>query len=128
MDPAQLKYTKTHEWVFLEGDVATVGISPFAAGQLTDLSYIELPDVGRKLSAGEECGVIETVKAASDLYAPVAGEVTEVNSALQDDYDLLTNEPLDNGWIMKLKVDSPREVDALLDHAAYLAHCETEDL
>lgn len=127
MDPAQLKYTKTHEWVSLEGDVATVGITEFAAGQLTDLSYIELPDVGRKLTAGEECGVIETVKAASDLYAPVAGEVTEVNSSLEDDYDLLTNAPLAGGWIMKIKVDNPAEVEGLLDHAAYLAHCETED-
>jgi glycine cleavage system H protein len=127
MDPAQLKYTKTHEWVSLEGDIATVGITDFAAGQLTDLSYIELPDVGRKLTAGEECGVIETVKAASDLYAPVAGEVTEVNSSLEDDYDLLTNEPLDNGWIIKLKVDDSADVGNLLDYAAYQAHCETED-
>ena len=127
MDPATLKYTKTHEWVSLDGDVATIGITEFAAGQLTDLSYIELPDVGRTLSAGEDCGVIETVKAASDLYAPVAGEVTEVNSTLEDDYDLLTNEPLGGGWIMKLKVANTADVDALLDHAAYQAHCETED-
>lgn len=127
MDPANLKYTKTHEWVALEGDIATVGITEFAAGQLTDLSYIELPDVGRTLTAGEDCGVIETVKAASDLYAPVAGEVTEVNSALEDDYDLLTNEPLGGGWIMKLKVADTSEVDALLDASAYQAHCESED-
>jgi len=127
MDPAQLKYTKTHEWVSLEGDVATVGITDFAAGQLTDLSYIELPEVGRKLTAGEECGVIETVKAASDLYAPVAGEVTEVNSSLEDDYDLLTNEPVGGGWIMKMKVDDPAGVGNLLDYAAYQAHCEAED-
>ena len=127
MDPAQLKYTKTHEWVSLEGDVATIGITEFAAGQLTDLSYIELPDVGRTLASGEECGVIETVKAASDLYAPVAGEVTAVNSSLEDDYDLLTDAPLADGWIMKLKVDNLDEVGSLLDHAAYLAHCQSED-
>ena len=127
MDPAQLKYTKTHEWIFLEGDIATVGITDFAAGQLTDLSYIELPDVGRKLTAGEECGVIETVKAASDLYAPVAGEVTETNSALVADYDLLTKEPLGSGWIMKMKVNDPADVDQLLDQTAYQAHCEAED-
>lgn len=127
MDPAELKYTKTHEWVSLDGDVATIGITDFAAGQLTDLSYIELPDVGRTLAVGEDCGVIETVKAASDLYAPIAGEVAEVNGALEDDFDLLTNEPLGGGWVMKLKVVSASDVDALLDHAAYLAHCETEE-
>ncbi|MBD3675325.1 MAG: glycine cleavage system protein GcvH [Planctomycetaceae bacterium] len=127
MDPANLKYTKTHEWVALDGDIATVGITEFAAGQLTDLSYIELPDVGRKLSAGEDCGVVETVKAASDLYAPVAGEVTEVNSTLEEDYDLLTNEPVGDGWIMKLKVDDAADVESLLDLQAYQAHCETED-
>lgn len=127
MDPAQLKYTKTHEWVSLEGDLATVGITDFAAGQLTDLSYIELPEVGRKLTAGEECGVIETVKAASDLYAPVAGEVAEVNSTLEEDFDLLTKEPLEGGWIMKVNVDDPSEIENLLDYSAYQAHCETED-
>ena len=127
MDPAQLKYTKTHEWVALDGDIATIGITEFAAGQLTDLSYIELPDVGRKVAAGEDCGVIETVKAASDLYAPVAGEVTEVNRALEDDYDLLTGSPLGDGWIMKLNVDSVDDVEGLLDAAAYQAHCETEE-
>lgn len=126
MDPAQLKYTKTHEWVALEGDIATIGITEFAAGQLTDLSYIELPEVGRQVSAGEDCGVIETVKAASDLYSPLDGEVVEVNSALEEDYDLLTNEPLGKGWIMKLKV-AGSEGAGLLDHAAYLALCESEE-
>jgi len=127
MDPANLKYTKTHEWVALDGEIATIGITEFAAGQLTDLSYIELPEVGRNLSVGEDCGVIETVKAASDLYAPVAGEVTEVNSTLEEDFDLLTNEPLGDGWIMKMKVSDTAEVDGLLDHSAYQAHCDTED-
>ena len=127
MDPAQLKYSKTHEWVALDGDIATIGITEFAAGQLTDLSYIELPEVGRALSTGDECGVIETVKAASDLYAPISGEVTEVNSALQDDYDLLTNDPLVGGWLMKLKVGNSVDVEALLDQAAYQAHCETAE-
>ena len=127
MDPAQLKYTKTHEWVALDGDIATIGITPFAAGQLTDLSYIELPEVGRQLKQGEECGVVETVKAASDLYAPLAGEVSAANTALEDDYDLLTNEPLAGGWIMKLKVADTDAISTLLDHDSYQTHCEQED-
>lgn len=127
MDPAGLRYTKTHEWVAVEGEIATVGITPFAAGQLTDLSYIELPDVGRQVAAGEDCGVIETVKAASDLYAPVSGEIVEVNGALEDDYDLLTKDPLGAGWLVKIRIGAAEELDALLDAATYQSVCDSEE-
>jgi glycine cleavage system H protein len=127
MAPADLLYTKTHEWVSFDSEIATVGITEFAAGQLTDLSYIELPDVGRQVSAGEDCGVIETVKAASDLYAPCAGEVVETNSALEQNYDLLTDSPLKDGWVMKIRVADPEKAaDGLLDRETYEKHCETE--
>lgn len=127
MAPANLLYTKTHEWVAFDSEIATVGITEFAAGQLTDLSYIELPEVGRQVSAGEDCGVIETVKAASDLYAPCAGEVVETNSALEDNYDLLTDSPLGDGWVMKIRVADPAAAaSSLLDRAAYEKHCESE--
>ncbi len=126
MDPSQLKFAKTHEWVQVAEGVATVGISQFAAGQLSDLSYIELPEVGRQVSAGEDCGVIETVKAASDLYAPVSGEVVAVNSALEDDYDLLTSDPLGKGWVIRVRMSDPGELDALMDSNAYQAHCDSE--
>jgi glycine cleavage system H protein len=127
MDPAKLLYTKTHEWVSFDADVATVGITEFAANQLTDLSYIELPPVGRQVAVGEDCGVIETVKAASDLYAPCAGEIVETNSALEDDYELLTNSPLGDGWVMKIRVADPDEAaGGLLQPAEYEQLCESE--
>lgn len=126
MDPSQLKYATTHEWVHADGEVATVGISEYAAGQLSDLSYVELPEIGRQVSAGEDCGVIETVKAASDVYAPVSGEIIEVNTALDEDFDLLTNDPLGGGWVMRIRVLNPGEIDSLMNYDEYLAHCENE--
>lgn len=121
-----MKYAKTHEWVLVDGEIATVGITSFAAGQLSDLSYIELPAVGRTVSAGEDCGVVETVKAASDVYAPISGEVVETNGSLEDDYDLLTADPLGKGWLMKIRMSDAAELDELLDQAAYDEHCEHE--
>lgn len=126
MDPANLKYAKSHEWVSVEGDVATVGITEFAVKQLNDLVFIELPETGRQLAVGDEFGVIESVKAASDLYAPVAGEIIESNTGLEDDLDPLSEDAFGKGWMVKIKVSNPGDLDALMDQAAYNAHCESE--
>jgi glycine cleavage system H protein len=107
MDPSKLRYTKTHEWAYLEKNVCTVGISKFAADQLTDITFIELPDVGDHVFAGQEFGNIETVKAVSDLYSPVDGEVIEVNSALEEEPAGLQKDPFGSGWLMKVRVEKP---------------------
>lgn len=126
MDPQTAKYSKSHEWVILEGEEATIGISDFAVNQLTDLVYIELPEVGKTISAGEEFGVVESVKAASDLYAPISGEVIAANTDLEDDLAALSDDPFGKGWMIKLKVSNPAELDSLMDRAAYDAHCQSE--
>jgi glycine cleavage system H protein len=123
MDPTSLRFASSHEWVAVDGDTATVGISKFAVDALTDLVYLELPDVGASFDAGAIFGVVESVKAASDLYLPVSGEVLEVNEALPDDLGMLSDEPYDGGWIVKLKLAKPEEVDGLMDNAAYTEHC-----
>ncbi|MEE3285926.1 MAG: glycine cleavage system protein GcvH, partial [Planctomycetota bacterium] len=102
MDPATLKYSRSHEWLHLDGNTATIGITDFAVEALTDLVYVELPEVGRALAAGEIFGEVESVKAVSDLYAPVAGEVVEINSGLPDDLDALGEDPFGRGWMIKL--------------------------
>ena len=119
IDPSRLKYAPTHEWVRLEGDIATVGISRFAVDQLTDLIMIDLPPIGKKLTEGKSFGEIESVKAVSDLYAPVSGEVVAVNQAIVSDVQRLAADPYTDGWLIKLKVDDPAQVGALLDFAAY---------
>ncbi len=121
MEPTALKFTATHEWVHLDGDVATLGISRFAVDQLTDLIVIELPKVGAKLTQGKPFGEVESVKAVSDLYAPVSGEVVEVNDAVAGDVQLLAEDPYTKGWLIKVKVADPSAVGALLDHDAYQA-------
>jgi glycine cleavage system H protein len=123
MDPASLKYAKSHEWVHVEGDTATVGISDFAVKELTDLVYIDLPEIGRSLDAGEGFGEVESVKAVSDLYAPIAGEVIEVNQPLADDLAMLSDDPYGDGWVMKLRFVDASGLNALLDRAAYEKHC-----
>ncbi len=119
MDPAQLWYSPTHEWVHIEGSTATVGISRFAVDQLTDLIMIELPAVGTRLVPGKSFGEIESVKAVSDLYAPIRGEVTEVNTAVVENVQLLTDDPYDQGWLIKLKISAAAESTELMDFAAY---------
>jgi glycine cleavage system H protein len=119
MDPTTLRFSPTHEWVHLEGDIATIGISKFAVDQLTDLIMIDLPAVGARLSAGKSFGEIESVKAVSDLYAPLSGEVVEVNSTVTQDVQVLAQEPFGQGWLIKMRVDHPSQVSSLLDHAAY---------
>ncbi|MGO9598922.1 MAG: glycine cleavage system protein GcvH [Isosphaeraceae bacterium] len=119
MDPAKLRFSPTHEWVYVDGTTATVGISRFAVDQLTDLIAIELPPVGTRLAAGKSFGEIESVKAVSDLYAPIAGEVIEVNTAVAENLELLAEDPYGEAWLIKLRVDDPSATSALLDHAAY---------
>jgi glycine cleavage system H protein len=119
IDPKTLRYAPTHEWVHLDGSTATVGISKFAVDQLTDLITIELPAVGTTLTAGKTFGEIESVKAVSDLYAPVGGEVIAVNDAVKGDVQSLATDPYTNGWLVKIKVDDPSSVAKLLDYASY---------
>ncbi len=126
MDPATLKYAKSHEWVNVNGDIATVGISDFAVNQLTDLVYIELPEVGSQFDAGSIFGEVESVKAVSDLYAPVGGEIVETNEPLRDDLAPLSDDPFGKGWIIKLKMSDPGQLNALLDRVSYEKHCESE--
>ena len=121
-NPADLRYAKSHEWVRLEGDIATVGISDHAQEELTDVVFVELPAVGRTVDAGDPTAVVESVKAASDIYAPIGGEIVEVNPEVEADPSLVNGDPYGKGWIFKLKVKSPDEVASLLDAAAYTAH------
>lgn len=117
--PADLKYAKSHEWVRVTGDVATVGITDHAQHELTDVVFIELPAVGRKVKAGEACAVVESVKTASDIYAPAAGEVVEANKAVVDNPALANTDPYGAGWFFKLKLAQPEETEALLGPVDY---------
>jgi glycine cleavage system H protein len=119
MDLKTLKYAPTHEWALLEGNIATIGISKFAVDQLTDLIMIELPAVGTRVVAGKSFGEIESVKAVSDLYAPLAGEVIEVNKQVANNVSLLAEDPYDNGWLIKIKVDQPANTSGLMDLDTY---------
>lgn len=119
--PADLKYAKTHEWVRVAGEVATVGITDHAQHELTDIVFVELPDVGRHIKAGEACAVVESVKTASDIYAPVSGEVLEVNQPVVKDPALVNSEPYAEGWFFKVKLARPEEVGQLLSAADYKA-------
>lgn len=114
-----LKYTKEHEWVRVEGQTATVGVSDYAQRQLGDVVFIELPQVGAQLEQMKSFGVIEAVKAVSDLFSPVSGEVTEVNSKLESQSNLINSDPYGEGWIIKAKIKNPAELDALLAPADY---------
>ena len=114
-----LKYSKDHEWVRVEGDVGTVGISDYAQEQLGDVVYVELPEVGRAVAQNEEAAVVESVKAASEVYAPVSGKIVEVNQALEDDPALVNGDPTGEGWFLKLRLSAPGELDGLMDDTAY---------
>ena len=118
-------FTKEHEWISVEGDTATVGISNHAQEQLGDIVFAEVPEAGRKLSKGQEAAVVESVKAASDVYAPVSGEVIEGNQAVIDDPALVNSDPEGRGWFFKLKLDNPGELDGLMDEAEYRSWVET---
>jgi glycine cleavage system H protein len=118
MYPADLKYTKDHEWVRVDGDTGTVGITNFAQLQLGDVVYVDLPEVGTRLSAGQPFGTIESVKAVSELYAPLSGEVVEVNTAIKDKPEQVNSKPHDT-WMIKVRLANAGETSALLDAAAY---------
>lgn len=117
--PAELRYAKTHEWVRVEGGLAVIGITDHAQQELTDVVFVEVPSVGRTLQAGEACAVVESVKTASDLYAPVSGEVVEANAALSSDPGLVNREPYGQGWFFKVRLSNPAEAGALLTAEAY---------
>ena len=119
VSPADCKYTKEHEWVRLTGGAALVGITDYAQSELGDVVFVDLPEAGSQLTQGESFGVVESVKAASDLYAPVSGEVLEPNSALQDAPDLVNQEPYGGGWMLRVRPSDPAELDTLMDAPAY---------
>ncbi|HEV2125462.1 MAG TPA: glycine cleavage system protein GcvH [Chloroflexota bacterium] len=119
MNPADLRYTKEHEWVRLEGETATVGITDYAQGELGDVVFVELPEPGSTVKQGESFGVVESVKAASDLYAPVSGEVLETNTALTETPDLVNKESFAGGWMIRVRVSNQDEVNGLMDAQQY---------
>lgn len=124
--PQDLFYTKTHEWVSLENGIATIGITDFAQSQLSDLTFVELPEVGATFEAGDEAAVVESVKAAADVYAPIAGEVIEVNGDLEDSPETINNDAFGDGWLFKLKVVDESDVDGLLDPESYEDLCPAD--
>jgi glycine cleavage system H protein len=118
---SEVRFTEQHEWVRVDGDEATIGITKYAAEQLGDVVYVELPEAGRKVGAGGEAAVVESVKAASEVYSPVSGEVVEVNGELEDNPALVNEEPAGKGWFFKIKLANEGELADLLDEAAYTA-------
>jgi glycine cleavage system H protein len=117
--PENLKYTKDHEWVRLEGEFGWIGITDYAQGELGDIVFVELPPIGTKLEQGKTFGTIEAVKAVSDLYAPLSGEVVDVNKEVQDSPETVNKEPYERGWMLKVRITNSTETDSLLDPAAY---------
>ena len=115
------RFAKTHEWAHTEGDIATVGISNHAQEEISDIVFVDLPKVGQQVTAGQNCCVIESVKSASEIYAPVSGDIVEVNEALNGDPALVNREPHGNGWLFKIKMTAPAEYENLLDLSAYKA-------
>ena len=120
--PSELRYTKEHEWVKLEGDIATVGITDFAQSELGDIVYVEIETVGQTLAKDEIFGSVEAVKTVSDLFLPIAGEVLEVNAALNDQPELVNTDPYNEGWMIKMKVSNLADFDSLMDVDTYQAH------
>lgn len=125
--PADLRYTDQHEWVRAEGDVATVGISHHAQDQLGDIVHVELPEVGAQVQAGKTCCEVESVKAVSDVYSPVSGEVIERNEGLEDNPDWVNKEPHHSGWLFKVRMSQPRELAKLMDARSYVAFLDQLD-
>lgn len=117
--PKDYKYTRTHEWVKIDGDVATIGITDFAQSELGDITYIELPPVGSSLNQSDSLGVIESVKAASDIYSPISGEVIEDNADVESTPEMVNSSPFDSAWLVKLRVTDESQIDGLLDADAY---------
>ncbi len=124
--PEELKYTEEHEWVLVEGDIATVGISDFAQDALGEVVYVELPEIGTMAEAGKPFGVLESVKAVSDVYSPVSGEVLEINEHLPETPELVNTSPYEGGWMIKVRLTHPEEVDELMDAGEYQDFIEEE--
>ena len=122
---SDLRFTQDHEWIRVEGDVGVIGISNHAQEQLGDIVFIDLPEVGKELSKGDEAAVVESVKAASELYAPVSGEILEVNESLGDDPAQANSDPLGKGWFFKIRFSDPTQLDGMMDQAAYEDYLET---
>ncbi len=122
--PENLKYTKEHEWIRVEGDVAVVGITDFAQGELGDIVFVEIETVGESLEGGETFGTVEAVKTVSDLFMPVGGEVIEFNTALEDSPELINKDPYGEGWMIRIKISDPAQLDELMDAEAYQAMLE----
>jgi glycine cleavage system H protein len=119
--PQDLRYTKSHEWVRMTDQLAEVGITDFAQQQLSDITYVDLPEIGARFEVGEEVAVVESIKAASDIYAPISGEIAEINTALADSPEVINNDPYGNAWLFRIKPDNPDDVESLLTPAAYKA-------
>ncbi len=126
MYPKNLKFSQTHEWVEVDRDVVTVGITDFAAKRLTDLAYLELPSAGEKIAKGSSFGVVETVKAISDLYSPVSGKIIKVNENLSKEPDIVTEDPYGKGWMIVVEIEDLSELDALMDSEEYEQFVEKE--
>ncbi len=125
MNPEELRFARTHEWIALDGETATLGISEFAVRQLTDIVHIELPQVGDRVSPGKALGEVESVKAVSDIYAPVHGEVIAVNDALASDLNLLTESAFGEGWIARIRLQDAGEAEQMMTYRQYQEHCES---
>ncbi len=121
--PQELFYTKSHEWISFENGIATIGITDFAQHQLSDLTFVELPDSGQTVSSGDEVAVVESVKAAADVYAPISGDIVEVNNALEDDPEIVNRDAFGEGWIFKINVKNESELDELMDADSYQEIC-----
>jgi glycine cleavage system H protein len=119
-------YTSEHEWIRVDGDEATVGVTDFAQGQLGDVVFVEVPEAGRQVTKGGEAAVVESVKAASDVYAPVSGEVTEANQAVVDEPSLVNSDPEGEGWFFRLRLSDPSELDGLMDAEGYKSFCDAQ--
>ena len=121
---ADIKFTEEHEWVLVDGDVATCGVTDYAQQQLGDVVFVELPEVGRAVAKDDDCAVVESVKAASDVYAPLSGEIVEVNGDLEGDPSIVNADAQGAGWFFKMKLSDPSELDGLMDEAAYAEFCQ----
>ncbi len=117
--PRDLRYTKSHEWVRIDGDIATFGLSDYAQAELGDITYLELPEIGSNVTQSEPFGVVESVKAASDIYAPLDGEVVEINAAAVDAPDVVNSSPYDNAWLVKVRLSDPAQIETLMDPDTY---------
>ena len=122
-----MKFSEEHEWVIVEGDIATVGITDYAQKALGDIVFVEAPDVGSEINQGDETGVVESVKAASDIITPVSGEVVEINEDLDAAPNTVNTDPTGDGWMFKVKLSDPEEIDGLMNAAEYKTHCESLD-